>query len=112
MCDPTLRTFRLYETRTRLYLVGRSKDRKQCRILKLNRHAAADLEVTEDPVVYTDAECSKLLAEINDGNVNQGGLSLMLQVILYGLCIAARLSCTVLNSPLFAEPGQLANTTS
>ena len=77
---PVLRKFALYETRTRYYLIGRTKDRKHWRVLKLSRLEAADLDVTEDPGIYSEGECARLLSEINDGNLRHGGSQLILQV--------------------------------
>ncbi|KAK9787507.1 hypothetical protein WJX73_002623 [Symbiochloris irregularis] len=74
-----LRKFYLYETRTRYYLVGRTKDRRQWRVLKLNRSEAWKLDVVEDPIIYTEQECRRLLTELNDGNAKHGGATLLLQ---------------------------------
>ena len=74
-----LRKFTLYETRSRHYLVGRTKDRRQWRVLKFSRLEAAQLEVTEDPATYTEAEIAKLLAGINDGNLTHGGTQQILE---------------------------------
>lgn len=76
--DPSqavLASFQLFSTRTRLYLVARNSARTEWRILKLAR--GLELDVAEDPVVYSERECSRLLQEIHDGNRNVGGLRLV-----------------------------------
>jgi hypothetical protein len=70
------RKFFLYSTRARLYLVGRSKDRQQWRILKFNRDPlmSTEVDVVEDPVTYTERECAALLTQIGAGNLAHGGI--------------------------------------
>ena len=80
-----LRKFFLYQTRTRYYLVGRSKNRQHWRVLKLSRLEAAQLDAVEDPAVYSEQECKRLLAELHDGNLKHGGTSLILQVSPYSI---------------------------
>lgn len=75
-----LRKFMLYETRSNYWLVGRTKDRAQWRLLKFSRLEATELAVTEDPVIYNESECSSLLARINNGNQLHGGSTKILQV--------------------------------
>ena len=70
-----LQTFHLYVTKSRLYLVGCGASRSEWRILKFAR--SLELDITEDPTTYTEAECAKLLKEIHDGNRNVGGLKLL-----------------------------------
>ena len=91
-----LRKFILYETRGKYWLIGRTKDRKQWRVLKLSRLEANDLDVTEDPVIYTERECARLLAGIEAGHVHEGGSQLILQVLLPPCKCATRKSCSVL----------------
>lgn len=67
--------FTLYETRHRFYIVGSDLLDAQFRILKIDRSAdEGDLSITEDEVVYTRNEMSRLLATIEDGNIATGGL--------------------------------------
>jgi len=70
-----LEDFRLYTTKSRLYLVASNGSRSGWRFLKFSR--GSDLEVTEDPVTYSVTECNTLLQEIHDGNRNVGGLKLV-----------------------------------
>lgn len=75
-----LRKYYLFSTRSRLFLVGRSKDRQQWRILKFNRDplVSTELDVVEDPVTYTEKECAALLTQIGAGNLAHGGIKLEL----------------------------------
>jgi len=66
--------FTLYETTTRYYIVGSDLLDQQFRIIKIDRTAEDDLNVTEDGVIYTRAEMMRLLATIEDGNIATGGL--------------------------------------
>lgn len=78
--DPVLQKFYLYHTAARYYLVAHTKDSSQWRILKFSREDSSALEVSEDPTVYTERECSVLLKQINDGNKHHGGLQFVCQV--------------------------------
>ncbi|XP_071741977.1 phosphoinositide phosphatase SAC2-like [Rutidosis leptorrhynchoides] len=69
-----LQKFRLYETRSNFYMIGRSKNRSAWRVLKIDRSEPSELNITEDPTIYTEIECSELLKRINDGNKSTGGL--------------------------------------
>lgn len=67
--------FTLYETVTRFYIVGSDLLDSRFRILKIDRTAeVGDLSITEDEVIYTREETSRLLATIEDGNKSTGGL--------------------------------------
>ncbi|XP_057535659.1 phosphoinositide phosphatase SAC2-like [Amaranthus tricolor] len=78
-----LAKFKLYETRTNFYMVGRDNSKKFWRVLKIDRSAPCDLLVFEDPTVYTYHECSALLRRINEGNMHAGGLKFV--TICYGI---------------------------
>jgi hypothetical protein len=82
-----LRKYHLFSTKSRLFLVGRSKDRQQWRILKFNRDPAVptELDVVEDPVTYTEQECAALLAQIGAGNLAHGGIKYEVTVRLCAL---------------------------
>ncbi|CAH1425401.1 unnamed protein product [Lactuca virosa] len=69
-----LQKFRLYETRSNFYMIGRSKDRSTWRVLKIDRSEPTELNITEDPTTYTEIECCELLKRIHDGNNPTGGL--------------------------------------
>ncbi|XP_030464172.2 phosphoinositide phosphatase SAC2-like isoform X1 [Syzygium oleosum] len=69
-----MQKFRLYETRSRFYMIGRDKSRSFWRVLKIDREGASDLNVVEDSATYTEKECWELRKRIHDGNLKTGGL--------------------------------------
>ncbi|RCV46249.1 hypothetical protein SETIT_9G517300v2 [Setaria italica] len=69
-----LQKFRLYETRSKFYLIGRDKSRAHWRVLKIDRMECTELGVEEDPTIYTESECQELLWRIHEGNRLTGGL--------------------------------------
>ncbi|KAI7736053.1 hypothetical protein M8C21_030398, partial [Ambrosia artemisiifolia] len=73
-----LQKFRLYETRSNFYMIGRSKSRSAWRVLKIDRSEPTELNITEDPTTYTEIECYDLLKRMHDGNKSTGGLRLLL----------------------------------
>ncbi|KAL6525246.1 Phosphoinositide phosphatase sac1 [Orobanche minor] len=84
--DPNLHSlekFRLYETRARFYLIGSDKNKKFCRVLKIDRMEPSDLNISEDPVVYPPQEIKSLLQRIAEGNRATGGLTFVAKV--YGI---------------------------
>ncbi|XP_038996579.1 phosphoinositide phosphatase SAC2-like [Hibiscus syriacus] len=66
--------FRLYETRSNLYMIGRDKNGTIWRVLKVDRLEPSELNIIEDPTTYSEIECSDLLRRIHDGNRSTGGL--------------------------------------
>uniref|UniRef100_A0A0D9VQB8 SAC domain-containing protein n=1 Tax=Leersia perrieri TaxID=77586 RepID=A0A0D9VQB8_9ORYZ len=72
--DKFLQKFRLYETRSKFYLIGRDKTRTLWRVLKIDRMESTELEIEEDPTSYTENECQELLWRIHEGNRLTGGL--------------------------------------
>ena len=80
-----LSKFYLYSTKVFLFLVGRSKDRKEWRILKFCKDpdVPTELEAVEDPVAYTERECASLLTQIGAGNAAHGGIKLEATVGLF-----------------------------
>lgn len=69
--------FKLYETRSNFYLVGRDKTKKFWRVLKIDRSEPSDLVLCEDPTVYSYHECRTLLERIHEGNRCTGGLRIV-----------------------------------
>ncbi|GFQ02134.1 phosphoinositide phosphatase sac4 [Phtheirospermum japonicum] len=69
-----MQKFRLYETRSKFYMVGRDKSRTFWKILKIDRSELLELNIHEDPTTYTERECSDLLRRIHEGNKATGGL--------------------------------------
>ncbi|KAB2613126.1 phosphoinositide phosphatase SAC2-like [Pyrus ussuriensis x Pyrus communis] len=72
-----LQKFKLYETRSNFYLIGRDKCRTFWRVLKINRLDPSELNILEDPATYSDNECYDLLKRIDEGNKSMGGLKLI-----------------------------------
>ncbi|THU57648.1 hypothetical protein C4D60_Mb03t05740 [Musa balbisiana] len=69
-----LHKFRLYETRSKFYMIGRDKSRTLWRVLKIDRSDASELNIREDATTYTESECNELLKRIDEGNRSTGGL--------------------------------------
>ncbi|XP_062216606.1 phosphoinositide phosphatase SAC2-like [Phragmites australis] len=69
-----LQKFRLYETRSKFYLIGRDKNRTLWRVLKIDRLESSELGIEEDPTSYTENECQELLLRIHEGNRLTDGL--------------------------------------
>ncbi|KMT04765.1 hypothetical protein BVRB_7g169440 [Beta vulgaris subsp. vulgaris] len=72
-----LAKFKLYETRANFYMVGRDKSKMYWRVLKIDRSAISNLDVFEDPTVYSYRECTALLKRIDEGNKHTGGLKVV-----------------------------------
>ncbi|KAH7327836.1 SacI homology domain-containing protein [Stachybotrys elegans] len=69
--------FSLYETASRYYIVGVDVSEKRYRILKIDRTAdSAELNMTDDKIVYSLTEINQLLDAIDDGNRGTGGIKL------------------------------------
>ncbi|KAM0191532.1 hypothetical protein ACHAPI_008783 [Fusarium lateritium] len=69
--------FSLYETASRYYIVGVDVSEKRYRILKIDRTTeGAELNVTDDKIVYSLKEMNQLLDTIDDGNRGTGGIKL------------------------------------
>ncbi|WCJ42861.1 Phosphoinositide phosphatase family protein [Euphorbia peplus] len=69
-----MQKFKLYETQSNFYMIGRDKSRTYWRVLKIDRLDPCELNVREDPTTYTETECSDLLRRIHEGNKVTGGL--------------------------------------
>ncbi|XP_031267421.1 phosphoinositide phosphatase SAC3-like isoform X1 [Pistacia vera] len=69
-----MQKFRLYETRSMFYMIGRDKDRTYWRVLKIDRSDPSELNIREDSTTYTEGQCSELLRRIHEGNLSTGGL--------------------------------------
>ncbi|KAH7852684.1 hypothetical protein Vadar_027874 [Vaccinium darrowii] len=69
-----MQKFRLYETRSLFYMIGRDKSRSYWRVLKIDRSEPSELNINEDPTTYTESECCDLLRRIHEGNRSTGGL--------------------------------------
>ncbi|KAF8393685.1 hypothetical protein HHK36_021932 [Tetracentron sinense] len=69
-----LQKFRLYETRSKFYMIGRDKSRTCWRVLKIDRLEPSELNIREDSTTYSESECYDLLRRIHEGNMSSGGL--------------------------------------
>lgn len=69
-----MQKFKLYETRSNFYMIGRDKSRTNWRVLKIDRLDPSELNISEDSTIYTAIECSDLLRRIHEGNKATGGL--------------------------------------
>ncbi|KAD4584911.1 hypothetical protein E3N88_22512 [Mikania micrantha] len=78
-----LHKFKLFETRSNFYMIGRSKNRSVWRVLKIDRSDASELNIVEDSTLYTDSECSELLYRIHAGNESTGGIKFV--TVCYGI---------------------------
>ncbi|XP_023550064.1 phosphoinositide phosphatase SAC1 [Cucurbita pepo subsp. pepo] len=71
----SLEKFRLYETRARYYLIGSDRYKRFFRVLKIDRSEPSELNISEDPVVYSLQEIRNLRQRIAEGNRATGGLN-------------------------------------
>lgn len=69
-----LQKFRLYETISNFYMVGRDKSRTFWKVLKIDRLEPSELIMYEDSAIYSEFECFDLLKRIHEGNKSTGGL--------------------------------------
>ncbi|KDP42390.1 hypothetical protein JCGZ_02447 [Jatropha curcas] len=83
----SLEKFRLYETRQRFYLIGSDRNKRFFRVLKIDRSEPSDLNISEDPVVYSPQEIKSLLQRIAEGNRATGGLNFVAKVYGIAGCI-------------------------
>ncbi|KAJ0048209.1 hypothetical protein Pint_14974 [Pistacia integerrima] len=83
----SLEKFKLYETRARFYLIGSDRNKRFFRVLKIDRSEPSDLNISEDPVVYSPQEIKNLLQRIDEGNRATGGLNPVAKVFGIAGCI-------------------------
>ncbi|KAL5778854.1 hypothetical protein ACOSQ2_009591 [Xanthoceras sorbifolium] len=83
----SLEKFKLYETRARFYLIGSDRNKRFFRVLKIDRSEPSDLNISEDPVVYSPQEIKSLLQRIAEGNRATGGLTFVAKVFGIAGCI-------------------------
>ncbi|XP_074382761.1 phosphoinositide phosphatase SAC2-like isoform X2 [Apium graveolens] len=69
-----MQKFRLYQTHSNFYMVGRNKSKTYWRVLKIDRLEPFELNILEDSTIYTQRQCADLLRRINEGNKSTGGL--------------------------------------
>ncbi|EEC82791.1 hypothetical protein OsI_27545 [Oryza sativa Indica Group] len=83
----TLEKFRLYETRARFYLIGTSREKRWFQVLKIDRSERSELNISEDPVWYSQQEVKNLLQRISEGNRSTGGLTFVTKAYGIAGCI-------------------------
>lgn len=59
----------------RFYLIGSDRNKRLFRVLKIDRSEPSDLNISEDPVIYSPSEKKSLLQRIDEGNRATGGLT-------------------------------------
>ncbi|XP_015902276.1 phosphoinositide phosphatase SAC2 isoform X2 [Ziziphus jujuba] len=69
-----LQKFKLYETRSNFYMIGRDKNRTIWRVLKIDRSDPSELNIWQDSATYSENECYDLLRRVDEGNKAIGGL--------------------------------------
>nr|XP_019708904.1 phosphoinositide phosphatase SAC2 [Elaeis guineensis] len=69
-----LQKFRLYETRSKFYMIGSDKGKTLWKVLKIDRLEPSELSIREDSTTYSESECRDLLRRIHEGNRSTGGL--------------------------------------
>ncbi|KAK2997112.1 hypothetical protein RJ639_025402, partial [Escallonia herrerae] len=52
------------------YMIGRDKNRTFWRVLKIDRLEPLELNILEDPTMYSESECCEMLKRIHDGNLD------------------------------------------
>ncbi|XP_062087911.1 phosphoinositide phosphatase SAC2-like [Humulus lupulus] len=78
-----LKKFKLYETPSNFYMIGRDKSRTRWRVLKIDRLEPSELKIFEDATTYSENDCYDLLRRLHEGNKAIGGLKLI--AICYGI---------------------------
>ncbi|KAK3000879.1 hypothetical protein RJ639_020433 [Escallonia herrerae] len=71
----------------RFYLIGSDRNKRFFRVLKIDRMEPSDLNISEDPVVYSPQEVKSLLQRIAEGNRATGGLTFVAKVYGIAGCI-------------------------
>eukprot|EP00249_Psilotum_nudum_P024421 c29179_g3_i1 orf=3-1247(-) len=79
----SLQKFKLYETGAKFYLIGRDESRTRWRVLMIDRSEPAELNIYEDPAVYSSQTCNDLLNRLSEGNHATGGLKFVTKA--YGI---------------------------
>lgn len=67
-------------SKQRFYLIGSDRSKRFFRVLKIDRSEPSDLNISEDPVVYSSQEIKNLLQRIAEGNRATGGLTFVAKV--------------------------------
>ncbi|XP_049397837.1 phosphoinositide phosphatase SAC2-like isoform X2 [Solanum stenotomum] len=78
-----LQKFRLYETRSKFYMIGWDNSKTIWKVLKIDRLESSELLIHEDPTIYSEREYLDLLSRIHEGNKSTGGLKFV--CLCYGI---------------------------
>ncbi|GJN22478.1 hypothetical protein PR202_gb10043 [Eleusine coracana subsp. coracana] len=68
-----LQSFELYESESRLYILGTNSDKTFWRLLKINKSEPSELDIDECSTVYTQNEYPDLLNGLNEDHRSTGG---------------------------------------
>ncbi|GLT65987.1 hypothetical protein SLA2020_383830 [Shorea laevis] len=71
----------------RFYLIGSDRNKRFFRVLKIDRSEPSDLNISEDPMVYSPQEIKNLLQMIAEGNHATGGLNFVGKAYGIACCI-------------------------
>lgn len=69
-----LQSFELYESESRLYVLGTNSDKTLWRLLKIDRSEPSELVIEECSTVYTESEHSDLLKGLDEEHRSTGGV--------------------------------------
>ena len=84
--SPLMDKIVLYETKTRFYIVGSSRNESAFRILKIDRTSPYTIQILDDHVRYSRRQLEELLVMIDDGNKASGGLERVLSAFgIFGM---------------------------
>ncbi|KAG0492472.1 hypothetical protein HPP92_005870 [Vanilla planifolia] len=78
-----LQKFKLFQTRSKFYMIGWDKSKIIWRVLSIDRQETSELNIREDPTIYSSNECKELLTRIDEGNRSSGGLKIVTEC--YGI---------------------------
>jgi len=68
------RQFEVYRTSLKFYIVGSDKTGSECKLLVVDR-MTPELEIREDPTIYTRSEVNEMMMMVKEGNQSTGGLT-------------------------------------
>ncbi|WVZ73391.1 hypothetical protein U9M48_021702 [Paspalum notatum var. saurae] len=78
-----LQTFELYESESRLYVLGTNFEKTLWRLLKIDRSELSELVIAECSTVYTESEHSDLLKDLDEEHRSTGGVKFVTK--FYGI---------------------------
>ncbi|XP_062220505.1 phosphoinositide phosphatase SAC3-like [Phragmites australis] len=78
-----LQSFELYESESRLYILGTNSDKTLWRLLKIDRLESSELDIDECSTVYTESEYPDLLKGLNEDHRSTGGVNFVTK--FYGI---------------------------